>query len=122
MKIRIQGNTIRFRLSKQEVSDFAQNGEVKDKVEFGSSALVYQLIRHPKDDFSVDFVRGVISVNVPEPIVNNWANTEQVGFESDIVYPNNQKLELLIEKDFQCLIPRTEDESGLYANPQANNN
>ncbi|MEQ9167522.1 MAG: hypothetical protein RLO12_14790 [Fulvivirga sp.] len=122
MKIRIQGNTIRFRLTKQEVSDFAEHGEVKDKVEFGSSALVYQLIRHPKDDFSVDFVRGVISVNVPESIVNGWAETEQVGFDSDIVYPNGQNLSLLVEKDFQCLIPRKEDESDLYANPRAVDN
>lgn len=119
MKIRIQGNTVRLRLSKQEVGDFARDGEVKDQVEFGSASLVYQLIRYNQEVFSVSFVRGVISVNIPEHIVNNWADSEQVGFESVVTYPNGQKLEVLIEKDFQCLIPRKEDESGLYANPRA---
>ena len=122
MKIRIQGNTIRFRLTKQEVSDFASHGELRGKVEFGSSELVYQLIRYQQKDFSVSFVRGVISVNIPESTVNAWANSEQVGFEGEVTYPNGQNLSLLVEKDFQCLIPRKEDESDFFDNPKAINN
>ncbi len=122
MKMRIQGNSVRFRLTKQEVSDFASNGEVKGQVEFGSSALVYQLIRQSRDDFSVSFVRGIISVNIPEYKIKEWADSDQVGFESNITYANGQTLSLLVEKDFQCLVPRKEGESGLFKNPKAESN
>ena len=43
MKLRIRGNSIRLRLSRTEVAQFAGNGNVEDTVEFGSSqpGLVY---------------------------------------------------------------------------------
>jgi hypothetical protein len=120
MKIRTQGNTIRFRLNKEEVSGFAKNGELKDEISFGASSLTYQLISYVDDKISVSFVRGVISVNLPKKRVIKWADTEQVGLNEEVIYPNGQKLSVLIEKDFQCLVPRKEDESGLFANPLKN--
>ena len=44
MKIRIKGNTIRYRLTKTEVADFGQQGFVEEKTEFPNCpALNYRI-------------------------------------------------------------------------------
>ena len=41
MKIRIKGNSIRLRLTKTEVDNFAANGFVEEKTEFGNNYFLY---------------------------------------------------------------------------------
>ncbi|QSE96051.1 DUF7009 family protein [Fulvivirga lutea] len=118
MKLRIQGNTLRLRLSKTEVDTFAQNGLVKEHTEFGDTSLTYLLESTDKKNVTATFEMNVIRIGVPESIKTQWTTTVQVGFDA-IVKFGKQKLEVLVEKDFQCLVPRKEDESDLYVNPRA---
>ena len=121
MKLRIQGNTLRLRLSKTDVDTFAENGLVKEHIEFGPNSLTYLIETASGNKVTALYEMNTIRIGVPEAIKNKWTSTEQVGFDAVVNY-EGQKLEILIEKDFKCMMPRKEDESDLYANPQANNN
>lgn len=120
MKLRIKGNSVRLRLSQQEVSDFAREGRVADHTAFGHNRLTYSLEESNLRSIAASYKGDKITVFVPTQIKQRWTNTDQVGFDAMVDFGNEQ-LEILVEKDFQCLIPREEDESDLYANPRAEN-
>lgn len=117
MKIRINGNFIRLRLSQSEVDKFATAGQVGDAINFGDRSLTYQLANTPKlDQVSVDFDGTNITVQIPQSTAENWTNTDLVGFEN----ADQSHVRILVEKDFQCLHKRPgEDESDNFPNPQA---
>ena len=59
-----------------------------------------------------------IRVRLPETVVLAWATTEQVSIEGEQILDDGEKLSILVEKDFACLVPRAgEDESDMFANP-----
>lgn len=112
MKIRIKGNSLRYRLSKTEVDIFAKQGKIVERTEFGDQALVYVLERYDGDQLSANFQHNTITLLMPVNMVNEWTNTGRVGFDN-----GNAPLFLLVEKDFQCLDNLTEDQSDNYPNP-----
>ena len=115
MKIRIKGNSVRFRLAQDEVTALVQNGEVWSQCQFGTSALSYGLLANNNSDISSEMQENTITCHIPKLLLENWDTDERVGFEN-----RTDSLFLLIEKDWQCLKPRAhEDESNLYQNPQA---
>ena len=58
-----------------------------------------------------------IRIEIDQKTVNDWVNTDQVGFEGSFPLENGDKLSILVEKDFKCLTERIEDESDLFPNP-----
>ena len=104
MKLRILGNTLRLRLSQTEVEKLGMDGHVNDATEFpGNNALTYQINRSSSDSITCSLVDNVISVNVPEDLINEWVNTDRVGFQEDFELAGSSKLSILVEKDFKCL-------------------
>ena len=49
---------------------------------------------------------------LPESMALDWCNTDRVGIEGTA-----GEVRVLVEKDWQCLAPRDEDESDAYAHP-----
>lgn len=124
MKIRILGNSIRFRLSQTEVQLFDNQGEISDKIQFGLSTndqLRYSLKQVPDSDISASFINNHIKVSVPQDIGKQWFTTNQIGFQTIIDLGNDSELKILVEKDFKCLTERAgEDESDNFPNPNEN--
>ncbi|UII24532.1 hypothetical protein LVD15_14490 [Fulvivirga maritima] len=120
MKIRIKGNSLRFRLSQSEVGIMQKERMVSDSIDFGDRKLIYGMEVTDNDDISVDFNGSFITVKVPEKTLSDWVNTEEVGFTTQIPLPQGDTLKVLVEKDFQCLKAREgENEEDLYKNPMA---
>jgi hypothetical protein len=116
MKIRIKSNTVRFRLSQNEVEQLIQQGEVWDTCQFGPNQLRYGLISNSVDRLTSSMEDHTIRIDVPSGLLKGWDVDERVGF--DHRQPDGHYI--LIEKDWQCLKPRPhEDESNLFPNPQA---
>lgn len=124
MKLRIKGNSIRLRLTQDEVACFGRQGAVRDSISFdpsGRDALIYSLeicssCLAPEADFSGNNIR----VKVPEKIAREWVGTGLVGFDNRAQPSGNTSLDILVEKDFQCLHKRpNEDESDNFPNPLA---
>jgi len=117
MKIRIKGNTIRYRLTKPEVERFAEDGVVREYTQFHDRELSYVLQRSDDGEIFAEFVNDTITLYMPAYMVHEWTNTEAVGFENQA-----GELTLSIEKDFKCLDNVAEDQSDNYPNPLAMHN
>jgi len=120
MKLRIKGNSIRFRLTQSEVKIVEQTGLVKDQIKFSNSiSLEYEI----KAATGLEYVEATYSENkitlkVNESLIRDWARSDQVTISSSLDLSSNENLTILIEKDFKCLSPRDEDESDMFPHPK----
>ena len=114
MKIRIKGNSLRFRLTKSDVAQFAEDGYAEETTDFGNHVFTYAVQKNNLHNLSAVFENSKITLFMPERMADEWAITDKVGFE----YTENG-LHLLIEKDFKCLDNVAEDQSDNYPNPLA---
>ncbi|MDB5134655.1 MAG: hypothetical protein JWP37_1258 [Mucilaginibacter sp.] len=112
MKIRIKGNSLRYRLTKSDVNRFAEEGYLQEVTNFGTQSLIYALERSAADDLEATFQDNKITLYMPEKMTYEWSTDEKVGFEC-----NKGDFYLLIEKDFKCLDNVAEDQSDNYPNP-----
>jgi len=118
MKIRIKGNSIRYRLSKSEVKKFCDTGHIEESTSFGSNSLVYAL--QTKDEIaglSAEFANNQITMFVPASFTRHWDENEITGMDTNCQLPGAGSLFLLLEKDFVCLDHTDEDQSDHYENP-----
>lgn len=121
MKLRLLGNKVRFRLSEPEVYALSSIHQVQAFLPLSpmDSGNLRYAIYCSKDfhDFSMTFDKNELKVNIPLEEVRKWADTDTVGIESQFMSQSGEMITLLIEKDFQCLSDRGEDETKLYPNP-----
>ena len=122
MKLRILGNSIRFRLGRSEVEAFGRSGSIEERVRFGGSDendLRYNLKIVNGPAFTGSFADGVITVNVPRSIADGWVGSEEVSISGSQELDNETSLKFLIEKDFVCLSAHNdEDQSDRYPHPK----
>ena len=113
MKLRIEDDTLRLRLSEGEVQEFAGTGRVAAAVHFGTGPdqqLIYSLERGSEpaqtlphaEPVQVHYEPGAITVLVPFALAKAWTETNQNGFSHDLPLPENQRLRILVEKDLEC--------------------
>lgn len=123
MKIRIQGNAVRFRLTRTEVKTLCEKDMVKEKTQFNEAHFVYAVkASNQYDNLQASFFDQGIILFVPKDTLIDWYTNDQVGFYHTQILDNGQKLDLKLEKDFVCLDDRAEDESDNYPNPRGNEN
>lgn len=124
MKMRIRGNSLRFRLTRTEAQSLAERGECEDAIQLGlqeSDALRYRIECPPNCELpavvspSGTFGSNAVTAQLPPRLTQEWAaNGEQVG----IYFETSWGLKVAIEKDFKCLDSnREEDESDNYEHP-----
>lgn len=112
MKIRIKGNSVRYRLTKTDVATMDSVGFVEEQTEFVNKTFSYRLEATDKDEISADFIENSIIIKMPKVLVKQWVETDVITF-NDASGP----VAVLLEKDFACLDPTHEDQSDNYPNP-----
>jgi hypothetical protein len=120
MKVRISGNSIRFRLKEPEVKQLEQTGKVSEALEFGHSSfdqVKFTLAETANEEISIQFVATEITVFVPKILADTWATTEIVGFDARVETGKSKTISILVEKDFMCMDGREEENAGSYRNP-----
>lgn len=119
MKIRIKGNSIRYRLTKTEIDNFGKHGHLEERTEFPDGfSFHYKLEKKSGiENMEASFSGNRICIFVPEKIVTEWITTDIVGYDHKIKLDGDKELFLLIEKDFVCLDETIEDQSDNYPNP-----
>ena len=117
MKLRIQGNSLRLRLTRKEVAQLHDCGRVESSIEFAPGrTLVYALEGSSHaPSVTASFDGHAIIVAVPTPLLTEWAEGDRVSIEG----PPEAGVQLLIEKDFQCLHKPGHQDPEAYPNPQA---
>lgn len=119
MKIRIRGNSIRFRLTKSEVKELCETGRCSETTNFGKGLFTYAVrVDDTVQQLQASLQPHGISMLVPPRLLNGWDQNEHVGFEDVVGLKYGEELHLLLEKDFVCLDERREDESDNYPNPK----
>jgi len=115
MKLRLEDNTLRLRLSKAELTEFAATGRVVGSTNFGSGPdqqLRYALERTTAtaaadpitegttaNGLALNYAGGNITVLVPAALADEWTSTARNGLEGEILVAENQRLRILVEKD-----------------------
>lgn len=119
MKLRIQGDSLRLRLTRPEVNQLASNGRVESVMHLApGQALRYVLRVAEVEDLQAVLDATTLAVILPASWVEGWPEDDRVGFEGPQDAGNGRTLSLLIEKDFQCLHRETE-EPDAFPNPLA---
>ncbi len=120
MKLRIKGNTIRFRLTKSEVAYFSEKNFIQESTNFGSKNFSYGMkVSDAIEKIGAEFENNGITITIPTVLAKSWADTNQVGLSEEMPVQDGKKLYILIEKDFKCLDEVSEDQSDNYPNPLA---
>lgn len=125
MKLRILDDSLRLRLSQSEVQQLRTSGRVHATVHFGpgpEQQLVYALVVDPEAQrVTASLTDREIVVYLPKAAAEAWAeSSDEVGLHGEQSYGPEQHLELLIEKDFKCLVARPGEEAyDGFANPKA---
>jgi hypothetical protein len=109
MKLRLEENSLRLRLSEAEVQQFAATGRVAYTIAFGpdpAQTLAYALEQLPETapatTVQVRYEAGNLAVEVPYSIAHHWATTENIGFKAQVLVAEGQELRILVEKDLDC--------------------
>jgi hypothetical protein len=113
MKLRLQGNSLRLRLTRAEVARLDDHGTVEEAVSFKSGgSLTYRIQSDTgAEQLHADFSGGAITVLIPTQTVRTWAAGDEVG-----LYAQDVALRIAVEKDFRCLT-RPEEEPDAYPHP-----
>lgn len=113
MKLRIKGDTIRLRLTRSEVAAVADGDAVVETTSL-PQPFTYAL-ETSGETVGAAFAAGRMTVNIPRAIAARWADTEEVSLGG-----REGNVEILVEKDFACLIPREgEEDPDAFPNPLA---
>ncbi|GAB3636764.1 hypothetical protein GCM10027422_23540 [Hymenobacter arcticus] len=109
MKLRLEENSLRLRLSETEVAQFASTGRVAYTIVFGPAAgqtLEYALEQLPATDpapaVRVRYSAGALAIEVPAALAKGWTSTEKIGFSERVRVAANQELRIMVEKDLDC--------------------
>ncbi len=106
MKLRLEENSLRLRLSEAEVREFAATGRVAQTIAFGPGAgqtFTYALERLPEANpapaVQLRYETGALAIEVPASVARQWADTENIGFKGQILVAEGQELRIVVEKD-----------------------
>ena len=115
MKLRCTRNSIRLRLKKSDLQKLTERHAVSERVElpdgghFGFSLTVLDEV-HSR----VKWVESELKVFVSREEAEAWADTSRVGLEFREPLEGDEKLHLLIEKDFPCTDRPGEDKADYF--------
>jgi len=122
MKIRLRGNSIRYRLDKTDLELLENTGKVESITHIGTGTLHFCLRGKEITDPIIKLEHDGVHLLLPQPLLNTWYAPDQVGFELNLPNADGSTLHVLVEKDFKCLTERNEDDSQAFDNPMAGQN
>jgi hypothetical protein len=121
VKLRIQGNSLRLRVSQSELARFTETGCLQETIYFGpgvGSALTYLLVRDSRvGSLDVEAAPGRVTVLLPAESARSWWSSEQVGIAGEVDLGVRGVLSVLVEKDFACLDRSGEENADTFPNP-----
>jgi hypothetical protein len=112
MKLRLFGNSIRLRLTRDEVGELSQGRPIHSSTRFFHGHLDVSIL--PAAKTSAACLDGKIRVEVRTEDVVRWAYSEDEG-----IYADDGVSTLAIEKDYACLHKSGAANEGTFPNPSA---
>ena len=123
MKLRINGNSLRLRVSRSELARFQTRGRIEETIHFTASPaakLTYALESAPQSSpVKVRYGPNEVTVVLSEGQVRIWADEGEVGVYAALEMGQAGSLEVIVEKDFACVDRRDEESIDTFPNPHA---
>ena len=120
MKLRIKGNSMRFRVSPSEMRRLLSAERIEEVIHFGpepDARLTYALEQAPsKEGITVRYRPQEVTVVLSTESARRWAEGDEVGIYGSFNVGHGQ-LELVVEKDFACLDKKDGNED-TFPNPK----
>jgi hypothetical protein len=115
VKLRIQGSSLRLRVTQREVAQLRSLSRVESFIEFAPGRTLVYLLEgsfHAKA-LTATFDGESIRVMVPAKVLTEWIENDQVSIKA----LSQGGVQLLVEKDFQCLHKPGEQDPDAYPHP-----
>ena len=121
MKIRIKGNSLRFRVTRSEVERLLKTGRIEETMWLGSedsSRLTFAL-EHSGSVCAATLrsFHPEIAIVLPPQDVRDWSSSDEVGVYAMVSLGPRGFLDVAIEKDFACLDRSDEDNLDTFPHP-----
>lgn len=116
MKIRIKGDSIRYRLTKSDLEKFYKESYLEEVIHFPQNQLIYSLKANDSIEISADFQDNQICIFFQKSELDTWFKTDKITYQH-IQKFDGKELTILLEKDFVCLDNVDEDQSDNFPNP-----
>lgn len=119
MKIRILGNRIRLRLTKSDVQQLKNTGEVSEKTFISSENFFQYTLKKVETESSIsaNFTDGIMTLRISPENAQVLTDSDTITIEATQANNQDEGLFLLIEKDLKCLDHAREDQGDMYENP-----
>ncbi len=121
MKLRIKGNSVRWRVSRSELAKLERGDVIEDTVHFSprpEARLTYRLqpARQP-EPVRVEWASQTLTVVLSEQQIRSWSKETEIGIYDSIDLGMHGSLQVAIEKDFACIDRTDEENADTFANP-----
>jgi hypothetical protein len=121
MKLRLLDDSIRLRLSRGEVIAAREQGVVEGQTRFPDGSVFTFALEALKrgSNPSASYAKDRMVVKLPAAEISAWANDDTaVSLRGELKLRRGGSLKVLVEKDFECITPRSdEDQSDMFRNP-----
>lgn len=123
MKIRIRGNSIRYRLDQADVTRLQETGKAEEHTRIGAGTLHFCIrSRNNIAAPAIEMENNGVHLGIPAAWFARMLEPAETGFDHHFENPDGSVLKILVEKDFKCLTVRDEDDSQAFENPDAGKN
>ena len=103
MKLRIRANSVRLRLSGDEVARISRGKSIIEQVRFSGGVLVYQLTVGGEEISACFSATGGIEISLPQDQASGWAASGGAALSRLVdVGGDGGTLDVLIEKDLKA--------------------
>ena len=123
MKLRIKGNSLRFRVTRSELAKLIDTGRIGETIFFSPdeySSLTYALELQPSSNSAtLRYRQSEIVIVLSTQEVGGWADSDRVGIYATLDLGARGTLDLLVEKDFACLDLSDAENVDTFPNPNA---
>jgi len=125
MKLRILGDSLRLRLSMSETQMIGEGQSVIECTTFPDGSAMSYVLSVDGNRVSAGMAlhqgQHQLLIKVPLKLAEHWSHSTDVGLGGEEPL-NVDGLQILIEKDFDCVSPRSEDEAiDTFPNPSLTN-
>lgn len=102
MKLRIEADSLRIRVSEGELAAFQRDGRLEDKARFGPGiALTYCLVRDQSTtDPRANLDGGAIHIRLPADACDTWCTSDEETIHGRQAIGGDEQLDITVEKDF----------------------
>ncbi len=106
MKLRLEKNTVKIRLSKESILKLHSDGFLEDQIMITEENFISYAVEIIDDIESCDlqFGSNTIEIGIPSVKAEKWIKSNQVALKEEIETDNGDTVVLIIEED---LPPRT---------------